>query len=344
MKKDMGRDMVDFSFSGSKKNFSSTALILSLKHSWLIILLFLTSIYTFGQGASFSAKLDTNVIKLGGQTKLKLSIEFSKDKSYSITFPEYADSINSHIEIVGKPQVDTSVVKDSPVKRISEIYTITSFDTGFWVIPAIRVYLNNDTSQYLESEPLLLEVKGVALDPAKDVNDIKEPLSLPITLKEILIIAGLILLVVSIIAGVLVYYIFFRKKKVKITQLFQPKPLPSHEKALGLLEQLRKKKLWEGNQVKLFHSELTDIIRGYIDDRFGVSSPEQVSDETLAAMKGKVGESTFVKLRQMLQLADMVKFAKEQPLPNENELSMNHAVDFVNETKLVETVSKEGKK
>ncbi len=293
-----------------------------------------SSLFAFSQGASISAELDTNVIKLGGQTKLRIRVEHTKD--VTITFPEFIDSIASHIEVVEEHKLDTISEKVTTFYKFEKTYTITSFDTGYWVIPAIRVYLNNDTSKFIESEALLLQVQGVALDPQKEVNDIKEPLSLSITWKEILIIAGIILVIIGIISGVSLYLLFFRKKKIKITELFQPKPLSAHEKALGLLDQLRKKKLWENNQVKLYHSELTDIIRGYIDERFGVSSPEQVSDETLAAMKGKVDEATFSKLRNMLQMADMVKFAKEQPLPSENELSMANAIEFVNTTIPVE--------
>ena len=290
--------------------------------------------FAFSQGASISAQLDTNVIKLGGQTKLRIRIEHTKD--VTIAFPQFKDSIASHIEIVEEHKLDTLSEKVTTFYKFEKSYTITSFDSGYWAIPSFRVYLNNDTSQFIESEALLLQVMGVALDPQKDVNDIKEPLSMGITLKEILIIAGIIFLVVGLISAIALYWLFFRKKKIKITQLFQPKPLSAHEKALGLLDQLRKKKLWETNQVKLYHSELTDIVRNYIDERFGVSSPEQVSDETLAAMKDKVDEDTFSKLKQILQLADMVKFAKAEPLSNENELSMNNAVDFVNATKPVD--------
>lgn len=309
--------------------------------SGILLLRFLfLSLTAFPQGISVSAKLDTNVIKLGEQTKLRLHAEFSKNNS--VIFPEFKDTVTAQIETVGAAKTDTLNKKDSPVYSIDKVYTITSFDTGFRVIPPLRFYLNNDTSQFIETDPLLLEVRGVAIDPLKDIHDIKEPLSMSITLKEILIIAGIIFLVIGIISAVSLYLLFFRKKKIKITELFQPKPLSAHEKALGLLEQLRKKKLWENNQVKQYHSELTDIIRNYIDERFGVSSPEQVSDETLAAMKDKLDEDTFAKLRQMLQLADMVKFAKAQPLPNENELSMNNAIEFVQITKPDET--KEEKK
>jgi hypothetical protein len=304
------------------------------RRALLSILFILSSIVAFSQGASISAQLDTNVIKLGGQTKLRLRIEHTKD--VVIAFPQFKDSIASHIEIVEEHKLDTISEKVTTFYKFEKSYTITSFDSGYWVIPPIRVYLNNDTSKYIETEPVMLDVKGVALDPQKEVNDIKEPLSMGITLKEILIIIGIILLILAPISAFLLYWFFFRKKKLKITQLFQPKPLSAHERALGLLDQLRKKKLWESNQVKLFHSELTDIVRNYIDERFSVSSPEQVSDETLAAMKDKVDESAFTKLKQLLQLADMVKFAKAEPISNENELSMNNAVDFVNATRPVE--------
>jgi len=118
---------------------------------------------------------------------------------------------------------------------------------------------------------------------------------------------------------------------------FSPTPIylrPAEEVALEKLDGIKEEKIWQAGQVKEYHTQLTDVIREYISRRFGVSSTEQTSDETLRAMKPLLAEQKdiYEHLRKMLTLADLVKFAKWTATPDENEQSLRNAYEFVRET------------
>ena len=124
-----------------------------------------------------------------------------------------------------------------------------------------------------------------------------------------------------------------RKKKEPVPQIIIPK-IPPHVTALEQLHKLKDEKLWQGGKLKEYHSALSDIIRQYIEHRFYINAMEQVSDEIMYSFRTvDLNDELKGKLRQILFLADMVKFAKEQPLPNENETSWNNAYEFVMATK-----------
>jgi hypothetical protein len=109
---------------------------------------------------------------------------------------------------------------------------------------------------------------------------------------------------------------------------------PAEEVALEKLDVIREEKIWQVGQVKEYHTQLTDVVREYIARRFEVSSAEQTSDETLSAMRPLLKEQKdlYEQLRKMLTLADLVKFAKWNTTPDENELSLRSAYTFVKET------------
>jgi len=128
--------------------------------------------------------------------------------------------------------------------------------------------------------------------------------------------------------------VFYRKGKKPV--IFKVKPdLPAHVIALNELERIRREKIWSRGQIKEFHVQVTDTIREYIDNRFGIYAMEMTSSELLETfnINNTLKDIELVKLRQMLELADAVKFAKYEALQNENDLSISNAFDFVELTK-----------
>jgi hypothetical protein len=105
--------------------------------------------------------------------------------------------------------------------------------------------------------------------------------------------------------------------------------------ALEKLDEIKAQKIWKDGKVKEYQTELTDVVREYIGRRFDVQSTEKTSDETLQAMKPLIEKDLYGRLKSMLQLADLVKFAKWHTTPDENESALMTAYDFVNETKIV---------
>jgi hypothetical protein len=139
---------------------------------------------------------------------------------------------------------------------------------------------------------------------------------------------------VSVLAIVgLIYYLKKRPKQQPVAPPVKPS-LPGYIIALNKLTELSGKKLWQQGEVKQYYSELSDIIRDYLENRYRVKTQESTTDEIFAALKHKrIVSRNRELLRQILQLADLVKFAKENPLPADNEQSMDNAVDFVSNTK-----------
>jgi hypothetical protein len=307
----------------------------------LVLLCF--SIHLSAQETKATATLDSNVIQIGQQIKLKLSVQYrvDKGKQMKIHFPEIADTIRKEVEIVNQSKIDTIINKNDPFEftQTKTLY-ITSFDSGYWAIPPFKFIVNNDTNG-IYTDALLLQVNTIPVDTTLDIKSIKGPYTEKYTwldwLKDNMYVvygglAGILLIILAI------YLIRkYRKEQPEIVVDTTPK-LPAHTIAILKLEQLKDEKLWETGRLKLYHSKLTDILREYIENRFSIQAMEQTSDEILFGFRNiAIDEDSKIKLKQILMLSDLVKFAKEQPLPFENEQSMSNAHDFINGTKREDT-------
>lgn len=306
------------------------------------LLLFLTTIINgFSQDVKVKATIDSNAIRIGEQTKLHLSIEYRGDKGpIKIQWPTFKDTIIEKIEIVEVSKTDTTIPdKNDPLKFIqSQHITITSFDSGFYAIPPFTFTINGDTTHKYETEALLFQVNNVATDTTQAIKDIKQPMDEPFHWKEALpyVYWGLgIAAVVAIIA-------FIIHKLAKRKPIVPEKPkvkIPPHVIALQELEKIKAEKLWLQEKEKMYYSQVSDALRLYIEERFNIQALEQTSDEIMANMRNVViDQESKNKLKQILLLADLVKFAKEQPLVTESEMSLANAFDFVNGTKREEQI------
>jgi hypothetical protein len=176
----------------------------------------------------------------------------------------------------------------------------------------------------------------MAVDTTKVIKPIKGPLSVPLTFREILPWLLLAILAILIITGVL-YYLKKRKKSEPVFQIRTKIQLSPYDIALSELEKLRLKKLWQTGRTKEYHSELTDILRKYLEDRFNIMALEMTSQEIMDSVRiqKEIHNESIVKLNFILSMADLVKFAKMQPLPAENDMSMENAVAFVRDAAVI---------
>jgi hypothetical protein len=285
------------------------------------------------QTVQAEAKLDRFAIKIGEQTQLHLIARFhANDK---VEFPKLTDTISGKIQIVSS-KADTLFDKDDvSLKTIRQNYTITAFDSGDYVIPS---YAFHTQAGDVNTQPLKLTVATVIVDTTKAAYDIKQPLAISYTfwdwLRDNWVWVVSVLAVALIIAGI-IYYLKKRPKKVTVVE--PPAPIvPPHIIALQKLTAINDKKLWQQEQTKQYHTELTDVIREYLESRYAIQAMEQTSDEIFASLRYmEISDENRNALRQVLILADLVKFAKEKPLPFENEQSMDNAVAFVKKTQQV---------
>ncbi len=295
------------------------------------------------QQVNVSAKLDSLIMPIGQQQTLH--IEASQPKALRLQFPEFKDTIITNIEIVESIPADTLVNGDRIT--ISKDYIITSFDSGFYYFEPFEILVD---SQFgggsIATSPLVLRVITFQIDTAQSIFDIKEPLEVPYEFREIVpwVVGGILL--VLLILGI-IYLTRRLLQKEPILPAPKPKPVePAHVIALRELQLLKEEKLWQTDRIKPFYTRLTDVLRVYIEGRYGVPAMEETSHDIIREMKAHLSErdGAMRNLVQILQTADLVKFAKSKPLPNENDLCMMNAILFVEQTRPVEVTSLEEKR
>lgn len=313
----------------------------------LFIFCFFLSFYSFSQGISFKATLDSTKIIIGDQVKLTLTAKYSK--GYQVFFPDIRDTLTDKVEVVENLGIDT-IKAENGYLVLRQKYLITSFDSGYYKIPSIKLgFKINSKEDSLFSNELALEVFTVPIDTTKQaICDIKAQIDTPFTLKEFFQRFYPIMLAVLIIAllGLAGWYLYkkYKKKEPIIKKISKPKE-PAHIIAYRELEYIKSEKLWQKNRVKDYHSQLTEVIRVYIEDRYEISAMEQTTHEILQSFSnaGLLDSKSFEVLQQMLTLADFVKFAKVEPLPDENDLSLKNAFHFVDNTMMKITKEEEPK-
>lgn len=284
------------------------------------------------------ATIGTQQMKVGDQTTIDLEVFYSAEDE-NIIFPALQDTISKFIEIVSIQDIDTTFDEEDVTKKIlHQELIITSWDTGYHVIPPFLFVVGNDT---LKTNPLVLNVSNVALDPEQDIKDIKDVVDVPFSLLDYLLARkSQIAIILGILLLLILAYLLYRRYQNR-PQEEQAAIVPKEAAdivAIRQLDALKSEELWQKGEVKQYYSELSFILREYLENRYQVHALEQTTDETLLILNSVVNNQDDIKqFAFILQLADMAKFAKSQPVGSENEQALNYAYSFVESTKFIET-------
>lgn len=301
---------------------------------YIVVILLVSVFRGYSQQTRAWALPDTNNIIIGDQIGVELGVSVNKDAM--LQWPQITDTLTGNIEVVSQSNIDTTFDADNII--LKRKLTITSFDSGYFKVPGINfIYRPKDDSAVftVSTNSFYLQVNTPAVDTTQPFKAIVGPVKEPYTFGEI---APWVLLGLVIVA-LLVLLILYLKRRKNNQLLFKakPKPLPSPDvEAISKLKKLRLERLWQSGKVKMYYSALTDIMKNYIKRRFDIDAPEMTSDEIITELNDKlINKEVMNKLKDMMQLADLVKFAKQKPSPLENDLSIEHCFDFINETKLI---------
>lgn len=313
-----------------------------------IALLSLLSISSMqAQKASAHATIQPSEILIGEQALINLQVIAPKDME--ILFPIYQDSIVAGLEVLSMGNPDTTIVDN--VRTINVKYLVTSFDSTLYYIPSMPISdgvdtiysnsfglkvtapeLKDSTIAYLERMKAG-ETDSIDFNELQ-LNDIKSIQKAPFSWKDFLSLLWipLIILILLAIIGAIIYLIIKKNKK---GYFFTPPPLLApHVRAMKSLDKIKKEKIWQQERYKEFYTQLTDVLRRYINERYGINSLEMTSGEILSIIRTKAEEdSVYNNLKQVLSVADLVKFAKYKPFIDENDLSLMNSYFFVNQTK-----------
>ncbi len=278
-----------------------------------------------------------------------MHIRVTQEANERVEWPVFGETLQDGIEIIDRTIVDTTTLPDGRL-QLNQYLTLTSFKDSLFVVRPIEIVSGEDT---FRTEPMALNVLqpfDLEADSTNAITDIKPVERAPIwwwgIIRWVLLALGIALVLTGI--GYLVYWLLSRRKPKE--EPVNPELLrPADEVALEKLDAIKIAKIWQKGQVKEYHTDLTDVVREYIGRRFDVHSTEKTSDETLKEIKPILlakgegldanvdGKELYENLRTMLQLADLVKFAKWSTTPDENEKALTTAYEFVNETKIVES-------
>ena len=291
----------------------------------LKILFFLLLISSLTYAQKVSVTTDTTNIRIGEQFLFKIVI---KDTA-NVIFPEKLENLTS-LEVVKDVKIDT--FKNSLIKK----YLMTGFDSGAFYIPTQQIFIKNRA--YL-SDSVLINVATVLVDTTKQkMFPIKAIQTEPLVYDDFKPYIIWVVLAILLI-GLFIYYLKNRKKpEIKAVEIINT--LPPFEEALEKLQELDNKLLWQNNEIKKYYSELTEIVRVFIEKELEIPALEITTHELVSLLSDynnpkniKPAKETIRKLNALLQEADLVKFAKSTPLSHEIEEDRRDAEKVLNDLK-----------
>ncbi len=287
---------------------------------------------------SVEAKVDSVMLWVGEQTGFHL--EVSCDKDSKVEFPLFTDTIAGGLEILPPVLTDTQYFDKGNRMVISKNYTVTCFDSALVYIPPVAVAV--DGQEYLSnSQAVSFLVYDIPEGQEKEIFPPKQNMKMPLTFNEL----AWPLLYLAVLAGTIFVSVFSHRRyndnKPIIKKIRREPKVPAHVRALEAIENLRKSGSAHNQDAKQYYTSLTDIVRTYIYERFGFNATEMTSAEILENLRSSGDESSIVELSELLSTADMVKFAKAQPLLGENDRNLLGAMEFVKTTMVQEPESQE---
>ncbi len=276
-------------------------------------------------------------------TKVQVGKPFTLDLSLKVPYGWFVewndfaqDTLSEQIDILKRGNVERTADADSNV-IVKQQLTLMTFDTGQIVLPSVGLkYAKSfDDPMRLEAftDPVRLYATTMAVDTTLAYKPIVEPLAAPITMKEVFPWILAVLLAMLLGLGI---WLFLRRRKTRVDEdgnVIKGPVIPPYDKAVDELKRLREEKMWQSGKVKEYFSSLTDIAREYIEGQFGLNAVEMTTDDILDEIKPlHFPKETYNKLKDTMEVADLVKFAKYSASTLESDTALGNMTDFVNES------------
>ena len=287
------------------------------------------------QDVEVEGKVESTDVQVGKPFTLNLSLKVPY--GWFVEWNDFTtDTLSEQLDIIKRSDVERTADADSNV-IVRQQLTLMTFDTGQVQVPpiALKYARSFDDPNRLKAytDPIDLYSTTIAVDTTLAYKPIVEPIAAPVQMKEVFpwILAVLLL---ALAAFGIWYWRKHRKTKVDADgNIVRGPVIPPYDKAVGDLETLRQQKLWQSGKVKEYYSSLTDIAREYIEGQFGVNAVEMTTDDILEEIKPlHFSQETYDKLKDTMEVADLVKFAKYSSSNLESENAMNSMTEFVNES------------
>lgn len=280
-----------------------------------------------------SVHIDAKEMRIGEQAKLTL--ELGIDPGYDVEFL-IPDSLTDNVEVLDKKDYRKTDADGREIYK--SVCTITSFIDALHVVPPIYAKVNENDSSYYSNITYLL-VNSVPIDTTnlKNIKGFKSVWDVRLTwedYRDTVYLIFLLLVFATLLGWIIVRYV----KNRPIIRIVRIKPQkPSHFTALQKIEEIKSDTALRGEEsAKDYYTRLTDTLREYMYNRYKFNATDMTTAEIVENLLRFNDKEAIREVKELLEVADLVKFAKMQPTQYENDSNLRNAVDFVNATKNVE--------
>lgn len=253
------------------------------------------------------------------------------------------------VEVNGSSAVDTTDLGNGRL-QLNRTLLIQPWNSGEVFIEGIALVDNADNADTFRSNPLAFKVYTAEVDTMTTIHGLQSPVSLKRGFFDwvpdwIADYWWIYLAVLVLIAAAVYGYLRYRRSLNPLSDVSVAKPVPPYDKAMQELEVLRTRNLCEKGEEKTYYTELTEILRQYLEGRFGINAMEMTTPQIKRAVRASVpAEAASGLMAEVLEMADYVKFAKMRPLPEDNTRAFQQALHFVENTKPADEPQKEEQK
>ncbi len=277
--------------------------------------------------------IDSLELFVGKQAHITLGVSYPAGKKLQMPLFAEGDTLVSGVEVVTSLPADTQRIHDGARLFVSQTYAITSFDTAFYYLPPMKVWVDDST---FESKSLALRVLPVPIDTLNVSNffgpkDIVNP---PFAWEDWSRICWMSILLLLLTALWCYLYVRNRDNKPVIRIVKRVPKIPPHKLAMEEIERIKSERKWASEDSKEYYTLLTDTLRTYIQNRYGFNAKEMISSEIIERLMQNSDQTALEELKELFATADLVKFAKYSTLANENDRNLLSAIDFINQTKI----------
>lgn len=312
--------------------------LMKLRNWSLVALLFFLLPTAYCQLPTATLRADSTQILIGDYLNIHLTVK--SPNSLTLTFPTGNDTLGN-LEVVSVSKIDSTI--EGSNKIFSQLYTVSAYDSGDYHAGSVKIYFKNSAGELdsILSNDVQVRVNTLDVDTTKPFKAIKAPLDIPYSWQEFIyyIVAGFVLLLILVVA----FLLWRNSRKPEPVIVERPKPkTPAHIWARAELKKLEDEKIWQGDDVKLYYSRLTDILRLYLEYRYNWFALESTTEEIQSEIeKYHLKEKAKENLLSILRTADLVKFAKLVPMFDANMKAMEGAKKFIDFTEPNENKTEE---
>jgi hypothetical protein len=295
----------------------------------VVVLLSFSALHSVGAGSkelTAVTRVDSTEYFVGDWIRIAVEITHPRGATFQSVV---GDTIG------GYHVLDRSAFESTSDTTTTTGFVVARYDSGTSELPPLQFLASipGDTAvRSVFTRPLVLTIHTVEVDPEGGARDIKPPMGIPYTLAEIILFIVVLLLLAG--AGYLLYRFVKRRKGRPVSDVRVSSARLPHIVALEQLARLRDKKLWQQGRIKEYYSEITEILRRYFENRYGLMALEETTDEIVAGLRGlNLRPTVSGEVEDILRRADLVKFAKHKPVIVEHEQTLRGAYSIVEKTR-----------